>query len=195
MSTTDRPIDFYPPSGFKELDLGLKLPADLRLDDLFPQDRLLRLHPLWFVDDFQQQDNRFSAHIKNHATEEKFQLQGTLIYPKTGSILLDIELQQGLNRKIRFIEKNSILKVLLDTKNGGGKEDDPLLVWLLSIREYIRIYLKTSVSTLFFRFLLNRMVLQMNPSQRKICMMIAKITVVELLVIVLIVVGYVLFNQ
>lgn len=192
MSTTDRPIDF---PGFKELDLGLKLPAKFRLENLFPQDRLLRLHPLWFVDDFQQQDNRFSAHIKNHATEEKFQLQGSIIYPKTGSILLDMELQQGLNRKIRFIEKNSILKVLLDTNNGGGKEDDPLLVWLLSIREYIRIYLKTSVSTLFFRLLLNRMVLQMNPSQRKICMMIAKITVVELLVIVLIVVGYVLFNQ
>ena len=41
---------------------------------------------------------------------------------------------------------------------------------------------------------MNRMVLQMNPSQRKICLMISKITVVEVVVIIVIVIGYVSFG-
>ena len=40
---------------------------------------------------------------------------------------------------------------------------------------------------------MNKMVLQMNPSQRKISIMITKITIIEVLVIILIVVGYSIF--
>lgn len=56
-----------------------------------------------------------------------------------------------------------------------------------------RLFLKQTPVTLFFRVLMNRMVLKIDPSQRKISMMITKITAIEVLVIILIVVGYVFF--
>jgi hypothetical protein len=40
---------------------------------------------------------------------------------------------------------------------------------------------------------MNRMVLTMNPSQQKICLMLIRFTFLEILVILLIVVGYFIF--
>ncbi len=70
-----------------------------------------------------------------------------------------------------------------------------MLLWIRSIQEYLRIYATTTPYTVFFRLLMNRMVLQMDPSQRKICLMLTKITVVELVVILVIVIGYVSFGK
>lgn len=77
--------------------------------------------------------------------------------------------------------------------DGEPDPDDPLLLWIRAIKEYIRIYLKRTPATLFFRLLMNKMILKMDPSQRKICLMMAKITAVELLVILLIVIAYAFF--
>ncbi|MEN8188689.1 MAG: hypothetical protein ABFS19_02495 [Thermodesulfobacteriota bacterium] len=195
MSTAHSPIKPEQSDGVQEFDLGLQIPAGFTLEELFPGDRLLRLHPLWFVDDFSQDGEDFSVNIKDYVTEEEFRLQGTLVYPQSDGALLDIGLNKGIESRIRFNTKDSTLKALIDSETGEIDEEDPLLLWVLSIREYIRIYLKKTPATLFFRLLMNRMVLDMNPSQRKICMMISKITAVELLVIVIVVVGYVIFNQ
>lgn len=179
----------------QEFDLGLQLPADFDLQPLFPHDRLLRLHPHWFVTDFKSDGASFSVDIKDYATEKEFSLTGLVLYPHAASELLRIELSGGLEKKIIFLIRNGELKVQIVSMEGTTADNETFLLWIRGIREYIRIYLKRTPATLFARLLLNRMVLQMNPSQRKICMMIAKITVVEVLVIVLIVVGYVFFVQ
>ena len=179
----------------QEFDLGLQLPADFDLQPLFSHDRLLRLHPHWFVTDFKPDGPSFSVDIKDYATEEEFSLTGFVVYPDAGPELLRIELSGGLEKKIIFLIRDGKLKVQIVSMEGEVVDGDTFLLWIRGIREYIRIYLKRTPVTLFARLLLNRMVLQMNPSQRKICLMIAKITVVEVLVIVVIVVGYVFFVQ
>ncbi|MEA3547219.1 MAG: hypothetical protein U9R66_06110 [Thermodesulfobacteriota bacterium] len=188
MTVPDSPVS-------KEFDLGLQLSADFDLQPLFPHDRLLRLHPHWFVTDFKADGSSFSVDIKDYATEEEFFLTGLVVYPDASPELLRIELSGGLERKIIFLIRDGKLKVQVVSMEGEVVDNETFLLWIRGIREYIRIYLKRTPATLFARLLLNRMVLQMNPSQRKICMMIAKITVVEVLVIVLIVVGYVFFVQ
>jgi hypothetical protein len=195
MSSPHSPIEMSPKGVSQEFDLGLRVPADFDLQSLFPNDRLLRLHPHWFITDFKQNDSSFSADIKDYATEEKFSFTGSVVYPDTASEFMSIKLSGGLEKKIVFLDQDGTLKAQIVSFHGTITDDDPLLLWIRGIREYIRLYLKRTPITLFFRILMNRMILRMDPSQRKISMMITKITALEVLVIILIVVGYVLFVQ
>lgn len=179
----------------QEFDLGLQLPADFDLQSLFHHDRLLRLHPHWFITDFKPDGASFSVDIKDYVTEEEFSLTGTVDYPVAAPELMSIKLSGGFEKKIIFLIRDGELKAQIVSPEGSTDDNDSILLWIKGIRAYIPLYLKRTPVTLFFRLFLNRMVLQMNPSQRKICMMIAKITVIEVLVIILIVVGYVFFVQ
>ena len=178
----------------EEVDLGLQdLPASFDLQALFPEDKLLRFHPNWFVSDFQQSGTSFTASIKDYVTEEEFPLSGSFLFNRTDDELLHIQLTETTDIGISFLNRDNTLKVQISSKDEKIDPDDPLLLWIRAIKEYIRLYLKRTPVTLFFRLLMNKMILKMDPSQRKICLMMAKITAVELLVILLVVVGYVVF--
>ena len=193
MSSSHSPIAVAPKGVSQEFDLGLQVPADFDLQSLFPNDRLFRLHPHWFITDFKQNDSSFSVNIKDYATQEKFSLTGSVVYPDAVSEFMSIKLSGDLEKKIIFLEQDGTLKAQVISIHDPVTDDDPLLLWIRGIREYIRLFLKQTPVTLFFRVLMNRMVLKMDPSQRKISMMITKITAIEVLVIILIVVGYVFF--
>lgn len=193
MSPSDSPITSPPVTCSEEIDLGLQLPADFDLHTLFFHDRLLRLHPNWFISNFQQDGISFTATIKDYATEEEFPLSGSFVYIEKEGELLRISLTETIDVTIIFLNRNNKLAVQVITPQGEMDVDNPLLLWIRAIREYIRIYTRQTPGTLFFRLVMNRMVLQMNPSQRKICLMLARITFVEILVILFIVVGYVIF--
>jgi len=68
-----------------------------------------------------------------------------------------------------------------------------VVLWIRSIKEYLRMYLKNTLNTIFFRYIMNKIILKMTPSQRKISLMLIRLTVVEIFVILLIVIGYVIF--
>lgn len=193
MPTSDSLITDPSSSVSEGIDLGLQLPANFDLQSLVPGDRLLRLHPNWFISDFQQNGTSFTTTIKDYVTEEEFPLSGSLAYNKRKDEILRITLTESIEVAILFLNRNNKLKVQVQSPQGELDVGDPLLLWIRAIREYIRIYLKKTPATLFFRLLMNRMVLQMNPSQRKICLMLARITFVEILVILFIVIGYVIF--
>ncbi len=179
----------------QEFDLGLRLPVDFSLQTLFPDDRLLRLHPHWFISDFILNGADFSANIRDYGTDEEFVLAGQALFPDDPLELLCIKLLDHPCKSITFLNKENTLKVKIISEQDHTADDhDSILLWVRGIREYIRIYLKKTPATLFFRIFMNRMVLRMDPSQRKICLMIAKITVVEVFVILLIVVCYGIFT-
>jgi len=178
----------------EEVDLGLQeLPASFDLQSLFSGDSLLRFHPNWFVLDFQQNGKSFTAAIKDYVTEEEFPLSGSFVFNRTAGELLYIQLTENIDLGISFLNRNNKLKVQISSKEKEIDPNDPLLLWIRAIKEYIRIYLKRTPVTLFFRLLMNKVILKMDPSQRKICLMMAKITAVELLVILLVVIGFVFF--
>lgn len=195
MSSPDIPIADSQKDILQEFDLGLQVPPSFGIQSLFPKDRLLRLHPHWFITDFKQNESSFSAEVEDYATQEKFSLTGSVAYPDTTHEFMRINLSGGLEKKIIFLDRDGTLKAQVVSSHDPISDDDPLLLWIRGIREYIRLFLKKTPITLFFRVLMDRMVLKMDPSQRKISMMITKITAIEVLVIILIVVGYVLFVQ
>jgi hypothetical protein len=176
----------------EKIDLGLDLPGNFEVGVLFPGDRLLRLHPNWFIQDFQRTDEHFSASIKDYATEETNPLSGTFRFNSGNDTLLEISLADENETCITFSNLDGKLHVQLRSQK-EIEGTDPLLLWVKAIREYVRIYVKKTPATLFFRLLMNRMVLQMNPSQRKISLMMVRLTIVEIFIIILIVVGYVIF--
>ena len=175
------------------IDLGLTLPDGFDLSPLLPQDRLLHLHPNWFVSNVLEDGNSFSVDIKDYATEEEFILNGSFVFNDGDNELLAIHLNAPLDVTITLLNINRQLYVRIISPMGELDPSDPLLLWVRAIREYIRLYTKTSPLTLLFRAMMNRMILQMNPSQRKICLMLVRLTIVEILVILFIVVGYVIF--
>lgn len=177
----------------EEIDLNLQLPTGFDLQPLVPYDRLLRLHPNWFILDFQQNKISFTATIKDYVSEEDFPLSGRFVFNESEDEFLSIVLNGVIEATIRFLNRSGKLKVQIHSPQGELDASDPLLLWIRAIREYIRLYVKKNPVTLFFRLVMNRMVLQMNPSQRKICLMLARLTFVEILVILIIVIGYVIF--
>jgi len=136
----------------QEFDLGLQVPTDFDLQSLFPNDRLFRLHPHWFITDFKQNDSSFSVNIKDYATQEKFSLTGSVVYPDAVSKFMSIKLSGGLEKEIVFLDQDGTLKANIISFYDPISDDDPLLLWIRGIREYIRLFLKRTPVTLFSVF-------------------------------------------
>ena len=177
--------------------------ATLVIKDILTEIKLLSLHPHWFVEDTVQKENGLFVKLRDYATEKEFSLGlhldtipaqddpagAVLIFRLT---LFDSEVQDLLF----FTEQEQTrVRIRYKKEQPTPEQEEDTLLWIRGIQEYLRLYTRTTVRTRFFRLLMNKMVLQMNPSQRKICLMIAKITVVEIVVILLIVIGYVSFGQ
>ncbi|MCG8634683.1 MAG: hypothetical protein MI863_12700 [Desulfobacterales bacterium] len=176
----------------EQVDLGVDIPERLTVAPFFPDDRLLHLHPNWFILRFSREGRDFSARVKDYATEEELTISGSFEFDSDGGRLIDIRLEEGNRLHIVFFSDRGRLQVRVESEE-TVEPDNPNLLWIKAIREYLRLNLKRSPFALFWRFVMNRVILTMNPSQRKICLMIARFTMLELLVIVLIVVGYFIF--
>lgn len=188
----------------KKYDLLLPATAaDLDILKLLDENKLVRLHPHWFIEDEEHRDGILFVSLRDYATEQVFSLGLKLDLtpgpddPVDSRIIMRIILFDYGAKELLFFARQG--KTQVQVRYDGEQEDDKLeqdmLLWIRSIQEYLRIYATTTPYTVFFRLLMNRMVLQMDPSQRKICLMITKITVVELVVILVIVIGYVSFGQ
>ena len=176
----------------KTIDLGLRLPADASLDwrSILDAERLLRLHPHWHVEVIESDGGRVRARLKDHATEKTFDFALALDFP--GPHAFAITPSSWPVTTIRFFTREERVHVTFVTAAGPLTAEDErnLTLWLQSIRQYLRLYLTTTPYTLFFRFLMNKALLRMNPSQRKICLMIYRFTLLEIVVIAIILIGY-----
>lgn len=182
----------------KNYSLALSLetaPKAFRVDALLTGETLLRLHPHWFVEGFAQEGGQVQVDVRDYASEATFRLQYRIETDAAG--LPRVVFAQGPLSEIGFNLQAGILhaRVTSDQSIAVLEETFGLGLWLRGIREYLRLYLSSSPNTLFFRFLMNRVMLRMNPSQRKICIMIYKITVVEIILILVIIIGFVYFNR
>ncbi len=172
--------------------------AALDIAAILDEERLLRLHPHWYVDQTEPGEAGLAASLRDHASDRTF------------SLLLRLEAAPGADaaRERRpimclhvagypaesllfFVEGGrSRVRVHYPAATVSEEDEQDVLLWIRAIQEYLRLYTVTTLRTRFFRTLMNRMILSMNPSQRKICLMIARITVIELVVILILVLGY-----
>ncbi len=178
------------------IDLALQIAPSAVSDfsEVLSAERLIRLHPHWHIEKLQQAGDEMTARLKDHATDTLFDLIVTLNF--TAPHEFTISCKGGPAQSILFFAQNSRLHVSF-TPHGDGltsEEEQDLTLWIQSIRQYLRLYAKTTPYTRFFRGLMNRAILKMNPSQRKICLMLYRFTLLEIVVILLIVIGYFAFR-
>ena len=182
----------------KEYDLSLTVGTartPLLLGELLSVETLLRLNPHWIIEGVEVGGDSFTACLKDYVTDEAFSLAGTLIVTQTGQLVLtmDHDTYQVVNISITDEKLIATVTYGRDEEDLSEELERYVVLWLRSVKEYLRMYLKDSLYTRGSRYIMNKIILQMTPSQRKISLMLIRFTVVEIVVILLIVVGYFVF--
>jgi len=181
-----------------EYDLAL----DLRGTDafhlfkrLYDPEKLLRLHPHWRITTLQKDHDSIQALVIDHDTNENINVGFKIILSKP--YRLTLEFTEGPLHSISLYAYEGRLHAAVSADLAEQEYDQRygLGLWLRSIKEYLRLFITATPNTLFFRFIMEHAILKMNPSQRKISQMLIRFTVLEILVIILIVVGYVIFMK
>lgn len=182
----------------KEYDLNLPVSDKLKKilpGNLIDVEKLIRLNPLWIIQELQEESGHFHAKLKDYSTDIEFELHGSLDLNQPEE--LSVNFAEGDYGSITISLVENIYRGTVVYTNPDFEEESELerntVMWLRSIQEYLRLYQKKTLNTIAFRYIMNRIVLTMTPSQRKICLMLLRITAVELVVILIIVIGYVYF--
>ena len=185
------------------LDLKLEPAAIARLDiaTIITEHKLVHLHPHWFLDEEEEQGDTLVVQLRDYETDRKFSMGLRLhVFPEQEEEgqkkIMRIQLvDYGATELLFFTcEDKTRVRIQYNSQQERQEVEQEILLWIRAIQEYLRLYTTTTPHTFIFRILMNKMMLQMNPSQRNICIMITKITIIELLVILILVVGYVYFS-
>ena len=185
------------------LDLKLAPIAAVQLDisAIITEHKLVHLHPHWFVDEEELRGDMLFVQLRDYETDRKFSLGLRLhVFPEHEQEgqkkIMQIQLvDYGVTELLFFTDQNKTrVRVRYNSKQDRQEVEQEVLLWIRALQEYLRLYTTRNPHTFFFRILMNKMMLQMNPSQRNICIMITKITIIEILVILILVVGYVYFS-
>lgn len=179
----------------KEYDLCLPWEEQTDHDVLagIKNEFLFRLNPHWIINDFSTSSQSYSADISDHETGQPAPLSGTIQWD-VDNYILSISSDGDEWTAINFFAKGGSLQVEVTYLSEPPEDiERKVVLWLRSIQQYLRLYKTSSLNTRFFRMLMNRVILQMTPSQRKISLMLVRITILELLVITLILVGWFFF--
>ena len=180
----------------KEYELHLEIKGEQASELLFSNlqyERLLRLNPYWVIKELKEEGGDYFAQCEDHETNEPFSFSGCLRSVNSGGVTIEMK---GLPwQSISLFERDSVLwaRVVFETEP-DEKEEQKLIYWLRSIREYMRLYATTSLWTRMHRYLMNKVLLPMTPSQRKISLMLVRLSILEVVIILIIVVGYFYFN-
>jgi hypothetical protein len=150
-----------------DLDLVLEAGAAPDLGTIFDLDRLHRLHPHWIVEGASETEGGTRFEIRDHATDLRFSHFACLIFEKgdSGPPGFELRLKGGSLAGFRLFVKGDRWTVATQTPPAEMEEN--LLLWLRGIREYLRLYLTTSLNTLVFRHLMNKMILPMIKAPLK----------------------------
>ena len=164
----------------------------------FSAEKLLRLHPHWHVGDIQADGDDRRVTLKNHETENAFELVFRMQFPErtASETCMRIEFEAAHLEALVFERAQGRIVVrLVNHRPPAAPDDFQLELWLRGIFGYLGLYTRRTPGRLINRAIMNRILIPMNPSQRKICIMIYRFTVLEVVVILLIVVGYFFFMR
>lgn len=178
----------------KEYDLFLpwKSQENTPLFTRIKPENFFRLNPHWVINSFVQTNDTYSAEITDHESEQTMVLQGSFRVDTDGFPVLSADKNDWIIVGF-FLKDNSLHAKVIFREEPLEDIERHVVLWLRSIREYLRLFTTNSINARFFRFIMNRVILQMNPSQRKISLMLIRLTMLEILLIVALVVGWYFF--
>ncbi|BDQ35486.1 hypothetical protein [Pseudodesulfovibrio portus] len=151
---------------------------------------LMRLNPHWHMDKFS--DGTYP--VEDVLVESEFNVAPrlsrdggtfTAAFPEIGLTLSARSCDKGTNTAVSF--------AITPARGASFTVEDAqrtMQYWLPSLREYYRLYESDSLKHRTWRFFMNKILLTMNPTQRRICGFMFKLTVLECLLILILGVGW-----
>lgn len=180
----------------KEYDLFLTWSSQAKSNvyQLIKPEFFFRLNPHWAIPEFTIIDGEFSFEAIDHDTKDSVPMEGTYGQSPDGQLIVQVKKQIWCS--INFMEKNGNLWASVTYAEEPSEEQEQHIVfWLRSIKEYLRIQATNTLYSRMFKKVMDKIILPMTPSQRKICLMLLRLTALEILAIVVIVVGYFFFMR
>ncbi|WP_243547298.1 hypothetical protein [Pseudodesulfovibrio tunisiensis] len=174
--------------------MELNLPWTAEFWSSLTPDRLLALNPHWHITPmpdggFEVEDillrTRFTLRTECVASDSGW----TMHAPDMGLTLRAKPMNQGDNTALAYVCEPAGNGVTI------GQMEENLRYWLASLREYYRLYAEDTFKTRFWRFFMNRIMLRMNPTQRRICAFIMKVTLLEIILILVLIIGFWFYNR
>lgn len=180
--------------------MPLNLPWNQQFWDSLGTVKTMRLNPHWHV----QENEAYSTEdipgdgslfdIDDILVDRQFTLRADIEH---GSGIWTVHFG-GVDLTIRARSENNDENTAISYEYAPFNEDSPseekmrslMEHWLPSIREYYRLFSADTLRNRFFRFFMNRIMLRMNPTQRRICAFMFKLTLLELLLIIVLGVGF-----
>lgn len=180
----------------KEYELHLELADDQNnqfLAEILSFEKLIRLNPYWVIRDIDCREKKYSVQAEDHETNIPFSFSGELAAGRVEGVTISADSLDWL--QVTLFKREGQLWAKVQFANDPPEiEEQKVVYWLRSIREYVRLYVTTNLWTRAHRYLMNRILLPMTPSQRKISLMLIRLSILEVVIILLIVVGYFYFN-
>jgi hypothetical protein len=158
-------------------------------------ERLMRLNPHWHIEaeeGSEPEDPRRAVEDilveKAFATTPKLSFDGQLFqarFSEIGLTLMARSLEGGAGTALSYS-----YSPVADSDFTATNADKTMRYWLPSVREYYRLYQKDTINYRLWRLFMNRVMLTMNPGQRRTCGFMLKVTVLEIVLIVALIVGW-----
>lgn len=151
---------------------------------------LMRLNPHWHINkkktgEFPVEDVLVESEFRTDPELTSDEATFTAAFPEIGLTLRARSCEDGKNTALRFDFEQK--------KNSGFSSEDAartMQYWLPSLREYYRLHESNSIKHRCWRFFMDKVMLTMNPTQRRISGFMFKLTVLECLLIVILGVGW-----
>ncbi|QJB57543.1 hypothetical protein [Pseudodesulfovibrio sp. zrk46] len=150
---------------------------------------LMRLNPHWHI----EKDSGSGFPVEDVLVESEFNTKPLMAF--SGETFKANFPEIGLTISARACEdgKNTALSFSKEKDNSPVTPEDAartMQYWLPSIREYYRLYETNTIKHRYWRFFMDKIMLTMNPTQRRICGFMLKLTVLECLLILILGVGW-----
>jgi len=151
---------------------------------------LMRLNPHWHI--ASMSDSKYP--VEDVLVDKEFPVVPELIaedntfkatFPEIGLSISARSTQDGANTALSF-NIDAPAGSEFDSEDAGRT----MQYWLPSIREYYRLHESNSIKHRAWRFFMDKIMLTMNPTQRRICAFMFKLTVLECLLIIILGVGW-----
>lgn len=179
----------------KEYELHLQLAQGQQnkfLGDHLLLEQIIRLNPYWKITEITGSTGEYEINGEDHETAVPFAVKGEFETSEANGVTITAKEESWSS--ITFFERDGAAWATVNYHEEPDEaEEQKIVYWLRSIREYLRLYVTSNLWTKAHRYMMNKILLPMSPSQRKISLMMIRVTIVEIVVIIAIVAGYFCF--
>lgn len=187
--------------------LDLKVPDESAFPVLSNLDVILRLSPYWSLKEFKslsdspvRKGSRYEATLEYYG-KEVTETHGLEITEILKNKKISLRVENGVLKELTFIIEKNNEGIRLTHQFFIDSDDEALLkgtqtelrFWLRSIGEYLKIAGGKTLWRRFLKWFMDKIWLRLSLSERKIAIIVTKISILELVLLIILIIIWNLF--